>query len=587
MFRTILALSAALFIHLGSAAQVYAQQTAYVQVEAQRTLSRATEKAQGYAARLPDVTGHFLSSGWYGIALGPYSPADADRLLRQLRGAGQIPSDSYIVSGSQFQQQFWPVGVGAATTPQPAPDLGEALSADAATAPEQVEIPVIRSSDETPREARATEAELTRAEKEELQIALQWAGVYGGAIDAAFGRGTRNAMGAWQEANNHEVTGVLTTGQRAELLAAYNAILEGLDLQTVRDDATGIEILIPTGKVAFAEYEPPFARFDPVNDDLPVQVLLISQEGDQSRFAGFYEILQTLEIIPTDGPRERSGNRFFVEGSDAERHTWVEATLQDGQIKGFALIWPAGDEERRSRVLAKMQESFARIDGVLDPALSVPNEDQSIDLLSGLEIRRPTLSRSGFFIDETGTVLTTTEAVTGCERITIDQSFDATVAHLDDALGIAVLSPDDALAPLGVAEFQTGVPRLQAEIAVAGYPFGGILSAPALTFGRLADIRGLNGEDEVKRLSLNARDGDAGGPLFDNGGAVLGMLLPRPTDGDLVLPGDVSIATDADAIITSLSGAGISVNTTDDVAFMEQATLTTLAADMTVLVSCW
>jgi len=140
---------------------------------------------------------------------------------------------------------------------------------------------------------------------------------------------------------------------------------------------------------------------------------------------------------------------------------------------------------------------------------------------------------------------------------------------------------------LGVADFQTAVPRLQSEVAVAGYPYGGVLAAPSLTFGRLADLRGLNGEEEVKRLALAAQPGDAGGPVFDNGGAVLGMMLPRrQTDGQ-VLPADVSFSLDTDRILASLDAAGIAARTTDTLAFMAPETLTLRATDQTVLVSCW
>ena len=62
------------------------------------------------------------------------------------------------------------------------------------------------------------------------------------------------------------------------------------------------------------------------------------------------------------------------------------------------------------------------------------------------------------------------------------------VVHRDDALGLAVLRPTDRLAPPAIAEFQTGVPRLQAEVAVAGFPYGGVLTTPALTFGKLLGV---------------------------------------------------------------------------------------------------
>jgi S1-C subfamily serine protease len=565
----------------------------WVQVEAQPTLGQAQTRVRDYASRLDDVSGYFLGSGWYGIALGPYTADDAANVLRRLREQGAIPGDSFIADGSAFEQQFWPIGVGAQTEIQSAPDAiapGQTETEETVVAPE-VEIPVVEPPppevpDETEREARASEELLSRPEKELLQTALAWAGFYDAEIDGAFGRGTRNAMGLWQEANGYEPTGILTTRQRAVLLGDYNAVLEGLDLQLVRDDATGIEMQIPTGAVEFAAYEPPFALFDAKNAS-GAQVLLISQAGDENRLFGLYEILQTLEIVPTNGPRERSESSFTIEGIGPKVHSFTEVTLADGQIKGFTLVWPAGDEERRTRLLSIMRASFVRLPGVLDPALARPGEDQAVDLISGLEVRQPQMSRSGFFIDDQGTVLTTSEVVDQCEYLTLDSVHLATVIHRDDRLGLAVLRPDDALAPMGVAAFQAGVPRLQAEIAVSGYPYGGVLSRPALTFGRLADIRGLNGEEEVKRLSLVAQEGDAGGPVFDNGGAVLGLLLPKAEMNGQVLPPEVSFSVDADAIIASLQGAGIAVTTTDTLSFMPPETLTRKAAEVTVLVSCW
>ena len=206
--------------------------------------------------------------------------------------------------------------------------------------------------------------------------------------------------------------------------------------------------------------------------------------------------------------------------------------------------------------------------------------------MSGLEIRRPKLSRSGFYVDQSGTVVTTLEAVQGCERVTIDEDYGARVITVDNALGVAVLRPVDPLAPIAVAAFQQVPPRLQSDVAVAGYSYGGVLGAPTLTFGQLADVRGLNGEEELERLALNALDGDAGGPVVDSFGAVVGMLLPAGQQGRQ-LPEGVSFAADAGALRVVLEGAGIFPASANGGDLIAPETLSKRASGMTVLVSCW
>ena len=555
----------------------------WVQIEARPSLVEAQERARAYAARLEHVAGFALGNGWYAIALGPYARADAAALLARLRAAREIPSDSYLAEGANFRQQFWPIGTGAALVPQPLPgDAGvpaPGLSEEPAPA-------APARPDESRAEALASEGLLTQSEKEQLQIALQWAGTYAGAIDGAYGRGTRAAMEAWQRAQGHDATGVLTTRQRAELLAGYNAVLEGLDLAPVRDDAAGIGIVIPEAVVAFSRYEPPFALYE-ARDGGVAQVILISEPGDAARLAGLYEIMQTLEIVPPEGPRQRGNSAFTLEGIDARIHSHAFAELDGGAIKGFVLVWPAGDEDRFARLLAEMRASFTPLGGTLDPAIAPADEAQSIDLVSGLAIRQPRLNRSGMFLNPAGEVLTTAEAVTGCREITLAGGHPARVAFTDPALGLAVLTPDERLAPAAIAAFQTQTPRLQSQVAVAGFPYGAALARPVLTFGTLADLRGLEGEPGLRRLDLDPREGDAGGAVFDNGGAVLGMLLPAPGDKSRLLPPGVAFARSAADIVAALQGAGIEVTTTDRIAFVEAAALTRQAAGIGVAVSCW
>ena len=552
----------------------------WVQIEARPNLASATDRAQAYAADLPDVNGFSLGNGWYGIALGPYARTDADQVLRVYRAEGVIPADSYIALSSSFRGQFWPEGVdvlnrGTLQTPAVAPAPAPQTSGLATDGP--------TLSDETPAQAQRSERALSADERKALQIALEWAGTYSGAIDGAFGRGTRNSMERWQEQKGFESTGILTTQQRAVLLKDYNAVIADLDLMSVRDETAGIEIILPMAVVQFEKYQYPFSHYTSTGD-IPATILLISQTGDEDSLAGLYDVMQTLDVVPLDGPRERKDTSFVLIGEDAMHVSETRVTLKEGVIKGYTVVWPAGDEERRRRLLMAMDKSFTQFDGVI-PDNSVDAED-AIDLVAGLQVRQPRLSRSGFFVDSGGTVLTTTEAVQSCTRITIDEETDAELVVDDPSTGAAILRPTEKLAPQAVARFSDARPRLNAEVAASGYSFEGVLGGPSMTFGKLSDRKGLRGETDLSRLAMNTLPGDAGGPVLDAGGGVLGMLIAN-TDTGRALPDGVRFARDRETLQDLLSQAGLAGAVTDSSVAVDPIDLSTAATGMTVLVSCW
>ena len=567
-----------LFLIFGlRAATAQQDQGVWVQVEAQPSLREAQDRAQAYAQSLPDVNGFRLNSGWYAIVIGPYLRTDAEQVLRVYRAEGQIPSDSFIAFTNTLGQQFWPVGA-------------NVLNRGVITPPvePQPEAPVtslsVQPGEETRSQALQSERLLSAQERKDLQTALQAAGFYNSTIDGAFGAGTRRSMSDWQRFNGFEDTGVLTTLQRQALMDDYNAPLISVGMDRHVDDQAGITMDLPLGVVSFDRYQAPFAHFN-ATADLDKQVLLISQQGDRSTLRALYEVMQSLEIIPLDGTRELGRDRFTIEGRGNGIVSYTQAALKDGQIKGFTLVWPEGDEARRARVLAAMRASFATTGSVLDAAAGADAE-QRIDLVSGLQIRKPRLSRSGFFADANGSVLTVAEIADSCTRITLDGDQEVQVAASDADQGIAVLRPSQSLAPISVAGFNADQPRIQSEIAVSGFSYEGALGAPTLTYGQVADVRGLDGETGVKRLALSAQPGDAGGPVFDQNGNVVGMLLPKPTKGR-TLPDSVSLAANVDSLTDVLTKAGVSGQPGQGTAQISPNELNRRASGMTVLVHCW
>ncbi len=552
-------------------------QDAWLQIAARPGAEATVETARDYARRVDDVSAFALEGSRFGaIVLGPYATGELEARRAALRGQGLIPADSYATDGARFGARLFPEGDAAAEAPS---DAATADTAQPAATPDTTR---------SVAEARRAERRLTGAERRRLQTALAWAGHYDGAIDGAIGPGTRAAMSAWQRAGGHAATGVMTAAQRADLVSAWRAVLDGLEMRAVTDTPAGITVEMPTTLVAFDRHAPPFAHYAARDGAEPsARVILISREGGRDDLRGLFDAMQTLEVVPREGERSLSSDAFAITGRGDDIVSHTEARLEGGAIKGFTLVWPAGDEARRTRVVDEMSASFTADPArVLPDTMGAPGEDQSVDLMAGLEIRSPALARSGFYVSRRGDVLTTAAAVAGCDRITLGGDVEASVTRVDEAAGLALLSPARDLAPRDFGALAGGVPRLGSEAVLSGFSYGGDLGAPSLTSGQVAALRGPDGEAHLRRYALAARPGDAGGPVMDPAGAVMGMLAEPPAQGRS-LPGDVALAADTDAIRDLMTAAGVSPATREPGPALPRARMERLAADMTVLVGCW
>lgn len=557
----------------------------WVQIEAKSSLADAQQRASEWAGEVANVAGFQMSTGWYAIALGPFdSEAVADAARHEMRRNGQIPADAYVTDGGRFRQQFWPVGA-MVGTPEPAtsetPVETAPVVAEPAIAPPAPVDPV-----ETLAESRRYEGSLSRDELQGIQSALEWEGSYAGAIDGLFGRGTRASIADWQGKNGFEETGVLATSQHRALMDKVAQAQAAYGFETIDETESGIRITLPTALVEFDHYDPPFVHFREKNDS-GLRILLISQQGDQAHLSGLYDAMQTLEIVPMEGPRSRDRASFTLTGQNARIRSHTEASLKNGLIKGFTLVYPAQDEARMARVLQAMQQSFAPIGATaLDDTLGQPLAVSPEALMAGLNVRKPVASHSGFYTDAQGTVLTALSGFETCGRVTIEDH-DATVALRDAALGIAVLKPDTPLAPVSVAAFGIDQPTAGSAVAVAGFSYPEALSAPVLSFGTLSDLSGLAGEANQARLAVATLAGDAGGPVLDATGSVIGVLLARPEDGAKLLPDDLSLAVQTMAIVPVLAENGLAPVASDRSGALAAEDLAELADGMVVQVACW
>jgi peptidoglycan hydrolase-like protein with peptidoglycan-binding domain len=560
---------------------VWAQEQAWLQIEAQPSRAIAIARAEAYAAEFPDVKSFATGGQWHAIVLGPMAPEAAAGLLSDLRRSGRVPRDAFVSDGAKFAEAVYPEGSADAS----AAAVVAAPEASAEAAPvEEAAAPI---ADETPKEARASEAALSKDDRKALQAALKWYGFYDTKIDGSFGKGTRASMASWQEANGYEPTGILTSLQRATLVTNHSADLAEFGFETITEPEAGIEITLPMSLVTFDRYEPPFAHFVE-KDGSGLQILLISEPGGRDALAGLYEVLQTLEVVPETGERVLKERSFTIEAAGAAVESFAFAETSDGMVKGYLVVWNPADRGRMDRILPALKTSFRGVgDKALDPGL-VPLEDAARDgMLAGLQTRLPARVASGFFVDGKGHVLTALATVSGCGKVTVDSGTEAEILAKDDMTGVALLAPLAPLAPRAVATLSTASLAPGSEISVAGYSYGSRLPAAVLTLGTLDTAEGLQGEPGYLRLIAPLLEGDLGGPVFDKAGAVIGMALPAP-DAAKVLPKGVALAADTTVLGALMQSAGLAAAAADPGAALPSPNAMDAAATgMTVLVTCW
>ena len=569
-----------------------AQDMHWIQIEAQPSLLEAETRARIYAQEFPDTQAHSIGSGWYAITLGPLPEDKADLRMSQLRARAAIPRDSFLATGANYRQRIYPIGsTPAAVTPAQTVEAevvqeeatqvsvvetDESAASEQASPEQSIYVP-----DETLSVARASEGLLSREEKMDLQLYLQWAGYYNSTIDASFGRGTRRSMAAWQTDNGHEDTGVLTTAQREQLRAQYFAIFNGLGLETHRDLEAGISIDLPKEVVAFDAYAAPLAHFKSQDASSPAQIFLISAAGNRGDLAAIYGVLPTLSIVPMNIEKSLNKDRFVITGAGTSTRAFITASHKGGEIKGFGLIWPNQNEEQFDRLVAHMRKSFETFSGTLDPSLSVAINDPETEF--GVAIRKPAFVKSAVFVSDQGHAMTDTSNLEQCSSLTISGTYDAEIIARSET-GAGLLSPKSDFNPISYAKLGNAV-RKGDKTFLSSYPYGGRLGLASVTQATVIETTDLSGNAEKFRLDLLAEPGDFGGAVLDQSGNLTGILVSQDDTGR-VLPNNVNFAAATDALTSMMQSAGLRLRTgktdrLDDVALIASA------QNILTPIECW
>jgi S1-C subfamily serine protease len=169
------------------------------------------------------------------------------------------------------------------------------------------------------------------------------------------------------------------------------------------------------------------------------------------------------------------------------------------------------DEAEVAAIKARRDQEIAR-------TLGKPTQKES-------DGRRLARVGTGFYVDETGRLITNHHVIADCDavRIRTDGKLlqDATVIAIDAQHDLALIQASDR-SP-GVAWFRSGGESgLSGSVVAVGFPDEGLPTLlPVATPGRL--LRANDGLGHII-ISADVRHGNSGSPIFDAGGLVIGIV---------------------------------------------------------------
>jgi serine protease Do len=193
-----------------------------------------------------------------------------------------------------------------------------------------------------------------------------------------------------------------------------------------------------------------------------------------------------------------------------------------------------------------MQLVMAAILNKLRPTLeefSTLEPVSNIDPMKLIDLETPVSSGTGFFINDSGQLLTAAHVTNHClvTKIQLEEDIlEANIQHSSNLLDVTVLStntkPDNYLKVRTKNKIDLGE-----KVTTVSYPLKGLLAAsPNLTIGNVSSKKALTGSLGQFQFSAPIQPGSSGGPVVGEKGDVIGIVTSTLNSKSLVEKGVLS-----------------------------------------------
>ncbi len=237
---------------------------------------------------------------------------------------------------------------------------------------------------------------------------------------------------------------------------------------------------------------------------------------------------------------------FTVSAISASPHAESNRDLVESKLSPQAIFLA---RQRAKELLKQIEANKAAREAKPNQSKFDPSTAKPVDLASEYSFPEPKLSGTGSIVSSSGHVLTAAHVVANASMISVitaQGTKSATVVRIDAPNDLAVLKLDDGTYPVLPVASSRRV-RLGQAVATIGFPNIGIQGfSPKLTRGEISSLNGLGDDPRGWQISVPVQPGNSGGPLLDENGHLIGVVLAKlslkaaTTTGDL--PQNVSYA---------------------------------------------
>ena len=200
-------------------------------------------------------------------------------------------------------------------------------------------------------------------------------------------------------------------------------------------------------------------------------------------------------------------------------------------------------------------------------------------------------SGTGFYVSDAGHVVTNWHVAKDCRLLQTAAGVPLKLIASDQAIDLAVLQAS-GVKPPAAASFSQADAVLGESIIVFGFPLTGLLSSSGnLTTGIVSATAGIRDNPRHLQISAPVQPGNSGGPLLDQSGNVVGVVVARleaataaSTMGDI--PQNVNFAIKGREVVSFLTRSRITPSVPPESKRLSTEAVAASASSFTVRIVC-